>query len=405
VTAEGERARLAGLRLALLDAHPFWGFLLMHLTLVPDASLSHIAATDARRHIWFNPHRTAALSDAQLAFVLLHEVGHLAYASAERARGRDHYLWNRATDYAINRMIVAASASASASDPDPDAPATPLCVPPPGILLDRRFDGLLAEAIYERLLDEARGEGSGPLESVGDHRGASHGGGLDLHLPPTPAEGAFDDGVDGADAVAARLRAATEHWIATGRRGHVPGELARPFEPGRGVVPWVRELRAFVQTAVTLTELDPWRPDRRWLARDVYRPGRGGDHLGCVVVALDTSGSIPREMLAMAGAELMGLRRVVDEVYVVVADARVQESIPPEQVEAWLRRGRMRGGGGTDHRPVFEWVARRGLQPDAFIGFTDLQTRFPDFPPPYPVLWIAPGGAPRPPFGRVVVIA
>jgi hypothetical protein len=177
------------------------------------------------------------------------------------------------------------------------------------------------------------------------------GGGLDLHLPPTPAEGAFDDGVDGADAVAARLRAATEHWIATGRRGHVPGELARPFEPGRGVVPWVRELRAFVQTAVTLTELDPWRPDRRWLARDVYRPGRGGDHLGCVVVALDTSGSIPREMLAMAGAELMGLRRVVDEVYVVVADARVQESIPPEQVEAWLRRGRMRGGGGDRSSP------------------------------------------------------
>jgi len=396
VTAEGERARLAGLRLALLDAHPFWGFLLLHLTLEPDVSLSHIAATDARRHIWFNPHRTAELTDAEVAFVLMHEVGHLAYASAERARGRNHYLWNRATDYAINRMIVAASVSGS------DTPADRLCVPPPGILLDRRFDGLLAEAIYERLLDEAGGDGPGPLESVGGQGGASHGGGLDLHLNPSAAEGDSDDG---ADAIASRLRAATEHWMAAGRRGHVPGELARSFEPGRGVVPWVRELRAFVQTAVTLTELDPWRPDRRWLMRDLYRPGRGGDHMGCVVVALDTSGSIPQEMLAMAGAELMALRRVVDEVHVVVADARVQECIAPERVEAWLRRGRMRGGGGTDHRPVFEWIARRGLHPDALIGFTDLETRFPDFRPPYPVLWLAPTGAPRPPFGRVVVMS
>ena len=47
------------------------------------------------------------------------------------------------------------------------------------------------------------------------------------------------------------------------------------------------------------------------------------------------------------------------------------------------------GGGGTDFRPVFEWVERQGVAPCCLVYLTDLLcNRFPDQTPDYPVLWV-----------------
>jgi len=43
-------------------------------------------------------------------------------------------------------------------------------------------------------------------------------------------------------------------------------------------------------------------------------------------------------------------------------------------------------GGGTDFRPVFDWVAREGETPDGLIYLTDMYGCFPSAPG-YPVLW------------------
>ena len=54
------------------------------------------------------------------------------------------------------------------------------------------------------------------------------------------------------------------------------------------------------------------------------------------------------------------------------------------------------GGGGTDFRPVFDWVAercRRGeARPDALIYCTDGWGTFPPRAPDYPLVWgVTPG--------------
>jgi predicted metal-dependent peptidase len=51
------------------------------------------------------------------------------------------------------------------------------------------------------------------------------------------------------------------------------------------------------------------------------------------------------------------------------------------------------GGGSTRFAPVFEWVAREPLAPDALVYFTDGLAEFPERPPPYPVLWVVSGQA------------
>lgn len=386
-----ERQRVSSLRMQLLEAHPFWGHLLLQLELVPDTNLRHLAATDCVRTLWYSPEKTAELSDSELGFVLAHEVGHMAYATRERQRGRDHMLWNCATDFAINRIV--------ANILDPLRGDQPMYAPPAGILLSRGFDGLTAEAIYERLCAAPGQLGELVVEDdrVDGLPVRGHGGGLDAHLP-----GDLDEA--DREALDEMLRAAAAHWVSSGRQGHIPGEVLRDLGDTQSRMPWRRLLRAFVGATLTVDELDPQRPHRRWLAQDVYRPGPGGERLGLVVIALDSSGSMSRDLLTAACNELREIIAYTADARVIVADAKVQESFPLEQVVPWLARRRIKGGGGTDHRPVFDWIAAQHLQPDVLIAFTDLLTTFPAQRPRYPVLWLAPPGAPTPPFGRIITL-
>lgn len=381
-----EAARISAQRMRMLELHPFWGYLLMQVRILPDPTLPAIAATDCVRHIWYHPERVRALDADQLGFVLAHEVGHAVYATLDRARGRDPLRWNQATDYAINRIV--------ANLPHPSGRG-PLYRPIPGILLDRRFDGLVAEGIYERLAEEER-TGAAVRVQVDGRPAIDHGGGLDVHVPA-----GLDP--DAADALADRMRAALAYAEGQAARGDVPGEVARAFGAARAQVPWQRVFRRLVATARTTDEYDPRRPHRRWAAQGFVVPSRAGERVGTVVVALDTSGSMGADALAAACAEIRALAREVEDLRLVVADARVQEVVALDGLEAWLARGRAKGGGGTDHRPVFAWLARSGVVPDVLVGITDLWSVFPERAPGFPVVWVVPERHGEARFGQVVV--
>ena len=204
-----EAARVSALRLQILDLHPFWGYLLAHLKIVPAPGLCSFAATDCWRHVWYNPARTKVLSLQQLGFVLVHELGHHLLASLDRQQGRNPHLWNCATDYAINRIVArlehpARPGEALYYSPDGDYPELGKV----RILLESRWDGMIAEAIYEYLsaaalpaptsvlveLEPADGEDGTVLRLPNT---TDHGGGLDIHLlVPVFGARAPDDAAD-----------------------------------------------------------------------------------------------------------------------------------------------------------------------------------------------------------------
>ena len=51
----------------------------------------------------------------------------------------------------------------------------------------------------------------------------------------------------------------------------------------------------------------------------------------------------------------------------------------------------IQGGGGTDFRPVFEWLDGAGERPELLVYFTDAQGQFPENEPNYPVIWLVKG--------------
>ena len=405
-----EAHRMSSLRMQMLEMHPFWGYLLLQVKLVPAPALECFAATDCIRHIWYNPLLTQHLSTPQLGFVLAHEVGHQLFASQDRQRGRSHHLWNCATDYAINRIVADIGHPARAR--------TRLYLPPEGdipglgrikILLDVRWTGMIAEAIYEYLASQLLpppvsvtielpdlvdgGDGGLRIPNLTDHRG-----GIDVHLPETLSPRQRDE-------LAERIAGALETWERHDRAGDIPGDLVREIlVRNKPVVPWQRVFRQFAGQAVCKDDYSLRRPNKRYLEDDVLVPGLYAEKAGCIVVSLDTSGSMTEPQLEAVGGELEALREEAVEMTLVVADAEVQEVVGPDRLERFLRVGRFRGGGGTDHRPVFRWIHEAGLRPDLYVGLTDLHTRFPERRPPFPVVWLAPEEHGKAPWGRVIEV-
>lgn len=397
-TAAEEVRRLGVVRLQMLDHHPFWGHLLMSTRLVASPGLGAIAATDCCRTIWYDPERTAALDLPELGFVLAHELGHVLYESRDRRQGRQRHLWNCATDYAINRVVAHIT---SAID------GAALYRPPAGVLLDPRFDDRIAEVIYEVLAAEQPAPPSIIVVSLagsGGQRGLQipnvmdHGGGIDVHLPRELTDAERDE-------VATRIASAVSAWHESGQRGSVPGSLIEEVrvQPS-GRIPWTVLLREWVDAVTGVDEYTLARPNRRYLQYDIVAPGLYGERVGHAVIAVDTSASVSPAQLAAIARELRPLNALAEQCTVIIADAEVQAVVSGAELEQFLRRGQFPGRGGTDHRPVFRWLEEHHVQPDLFVGLTDLYSRFPTQPPGWPVLWITPQKHGRAPFGRVIAM-
>jgi predicted metal-dependent peptidase len=59
------------------------------------------------------------------------------------------------------------------------------------------------------------------------------------------------------------------------------------------------------------------------------------------------------------------------------------------------------GGGGTDFGPCFDWLEKRGIQPQTLVFLTDLCGTFPSTVPSYPVIWASTERR-NAPFGAVI---
>jgi predicted metal-dependent peptidase len=80
-----------------------------------------------------------------------------------------------------------------------------------------------------------------------------------------------------------------------------------------------------------------------------------------VIVALDTSGSVTREELQAFLTEIDALKaQVRADVTLHACDDKLDPAGPWKYAmwEAITLPEQVSGGGGTDFRPVFEWVAR-----------------------------------------------
>jgi predicted metal-dependent peptidase len=213
---------------------------------------------------------------------------------------------------------------------------------------------------------------------------------------------------------------------------HIARALQAPGARGRGVgrvlqrlldlapanVPWERRLRGLVTKAL-LTVPSPSfrRPRHAWIAAEALARAEGGPvpvfqpalrrdgRRPRLVVAVDTSGSVPQRILHRFAGEIGGItRRSGAEVHLLCFDEEVydQRAVHPGQINDTLMRIAFRREGGTSFIDPIRRAAT--LDPSAIVLLTDLEGPA-GTAPTCPVIWAVPhGGAPKPPFGQALSI-
>jgi predicted metal-dependent peptidase len=170
-------------------------------------------------------------------------------------------------------------------------------------------------------------------------------------------------------------------------------------------VDWQAALQDFMERAVR-SDYCWMKPNPRYVVQGIYLPGLSGKEVGTIAVAIDTSGSVSQDQLCRFSSEVSAMLEVFDtNLELIYADSKVQgrEAFTRGDLPLTLA---LKGGGGTNYRPVFELLEDQGIVPSCLVYLTDMQcSRYPDKAPNYPVLWVNTEGRcgnAQPPFGRVI---
>ena len=152
-------------------------------------------------------------------------------------------------------------------------------------------------------------------------------------------------------------------------------------------------------------------PNRRFIDGGLYLPSIRSEGMDAIAVIIDTSGSLPARTLADFWAELREVATEIqpESVHVLQVDAAVQDAAeyaPDDLPDEIVVKGR----GGTDFRPGFEWLDEHGIQPGVCLYFTDMEcSSYPEAEPGFDVVWVNYSSPPsewnREPWGERIDIA
>ncbi len=321
----------------------------------------------------------------EVMFILTNCVMHHVLSHQQRRLNRRGKLWQLATDYAINNLLSKSGLAI-----------------PIGANYNKEYEGMYAEEIYDALKNDLNlGEGDAFGES-GD--GASEASMMEQEDDDSQSFSNIDgiaDELDTQDELQWQYAASIAQEVAQ-RKGAMPLGLERL---GKKVKPADVDWRFELYNAVNRHMRNNYAfmpPNKKHIHRGIALPSLTSDTLS-LCVAIDTSGSIDDQLLGAFMEEFKTIMQNFPSVKIelIIADAKVHAHHTfqgGERMDFALK-----GGGGTDYRPTFDYVEANLPMTTMLLYFTDGEGSFPRIPPNYEVLWALSRKA-KVPFGRGLVI-
>ena len=400
---------------SLLATHSFFGVLALRMPFSPGA-VETIAGDGLS--LTYNPEWVSSASHDELKGCIAHIVFACALKHHTRRGERDSDKWNRASRIATAELLESQN----------------LWIPD-----DLSGMDLPIETIYDRLPDPPKNEGGSPPPSDGSGAASADGAGGEGEDSQNDdqqdnqgkgqGDGQSDDGNDpanepqddassgsgrgagnpepqdsqGPERAPGEIQDAPEEsrdeqdkkWDKASKQalqsakntGTDPGDIEQEFDGQHDHRRDWRDLLREYMRAVAPTDYSWSRPNRRMIDSGLYLPSLAGEGMGPLIIAIDTSGSVDDEHVNRACAEIFEIARDVmpERIHVIQCDARVQDALDfdpmmaPDEIV-------IRGRGGTEFQPVFDYIRDEGLTPDCVIYMTDLGGPMPD-EPDYPVIW------------------
>ncbi len=346
----------------LMLEHPYFGQIASSLKFLPNSDIESF--TSDGDSFEYNDEYLSKLNEKELEFTLANSAMHYALSHKNRINQREDWLWQLATDYAINSMLVKNDMFA-----------------PQRINLNKRFDGMYAEEIYailESEIDEKEYEEKEQMQKKKREK-------------VTPYNDKSID-EDFLNQVNQKIK----------DQGELPKDFKRLFpELFIDTIDWRSELHRYLNLHAK-EDYQFFPPNKKYIHQGFALPSLKSELLK-IVVAIDSSGSIDIELLATFFGHFQSIMESFKsyEIDLIECDAKIQNHrvfYPGDMIEH-----KAVGGGGTDFRPVFEYVKKEIYDARIVIYFTDGIGSFPEDIPDIDVLWVMPEEI-HVPFGEKLII-
>ena len=417
-----ELGRIMKARSRLGSKAPGYAAIVFGLELVEHPGIDTMA-TDGKSIFW-NREFVRGINDRELMGVLMHEGLHVMLGHHLRRGKTNPALWNVACDYTINIVVK------DAREPLPE-----------GALYDEKFRGFTANQIVKMLAKpppptppQPGNGGNGQPGEQGNGQPGDQPGEESSDQPGDAPGQPGDQSEENAPGQPDGFEPAGEIWDAVGDDGEALSEaekqqaeetlkrdviVAAAAEKAAGSgsitidegildsakaahVDWLEALADFLDRSFG-QEPTLAKPSRRHLWRGDYFPSLKGIGGGDLVIAIDTSGSVSQQEAERFAAEIDGIRESIkpDRTCVIYCDTRIQRGADGQLYDDFDSYDdievRKIKGIGTRFDPPFHLVVQEGLEPSAFIYFTDgycyVGSDLAEIVD-YPVLWATTGVAP-----------
>lgn len=381
-------------RTALILEEPFFGGLAMKLKVVEDTDCKSYW-TDGES-FGYNPDFMAQVHDNFVMSIWLQKVLNCALKHVFRRNNREAETWNKACEYATNELLERRGYWL-----------------PEGSLLEHAYREMTAEQIYDKIFqgkpqeDKAPPEPNPSPESDSGEQESAKSEPTVSEVRDAPAHSEEGESVDGSwtNAIAESLNSG----MSLGPGGEAIFRALKKVMP-KSRYDWKEYVKNFAMTHYGHQNQTWSKPNSSYAHLGLYLPSMVGKKNGKMIVAFDVSGSMSDNKLVTLHQELAGMMSEVEpeEVLTMYCDYEINKVVSffhPEEVQPCRV-----GGRGTDFRPVFEAIKKMDEEPACLIYFTDLDGRFPEVVPGYPVLWVdysSKAGTPyavKAPFGETAVL-
>ena len=315
------------------------------------------ACTNGRDE-WYGAEFVGTLNDAELRFLVFHEVYHKLYrhlTTWQHLYKENPKLANISCDHVINIKI------------QDEYGKDGWVKMPEGGCFDEKYRGWDTAQVFNDLRDnepEDEDEGGG-----GTGRGKPQG--FDDH----DWDGASEMDAEEIRELAREIDEAVRQGALTAGKLGSGGDrnLEELMQPQ---VDWREMLRDFVQTTCAGSDYSTWkRPNRRYIGAGIYMPSGISEKVEELVVAIDTSGSIGGKELSAFLTEVKSVCDTVhpDKVRLLYWDTKVcrDEAYETHELDGLVKSTKPAGGGGTSVECVPEYMQKHNIKPQACIVLTD----------------------------------
>ena len=409
---KGYIKRLLLSRMRILCNHGFYGLLLMHMIYAVSEEVE-TACTDGVR-ITFGTDFLESLTDAELDFVMMHEILHVVLQHCIRGDVEDPEAYNIAADIVVNSNIMLENGG-KASSITLSKYGTSMHIAPDG----KEGHEYTAEQVYAMLPKNPNKKGKDKSTGSADGR-AKKEIAKDKHQPVWVWDdhsqwGKYEENDALRDVWVKRFEDAAEAIEIrdpSNTRGLLPAFAQRILkELKKPQTDWRTILNDFIQEEVVDYSFAP--PDRRFDDSPFFLPDFNGkeDMVEDILFMIDTSGSMSDDMITAAYTEVKGAIDQFDgklKGWLGFFDAAIIEPQPFKDEEEF-RIIKPVGGGGTDFQIIFEYVMKHmeDKLPASIIILTDGYAPFPQekLAGGIPVLWLLNNEEVNPPWGKIARIS